>query len=27
MQDVFLYAQKPFDRSWQGPLIFFENLC
>jgi len=25
MQDVFLYAQKPFDRSWHGPLIFEEN--
>ena len=25
MQDVFLYAQKPLDLSWQGPLIFFEN--
>jgi len=19
--------QKPLDRSWQGPIIFFENFC
>jgi hypothetical protein len=25
VQDVFLYAQKPFEFFWQGPLIFSEN--
>jgi len=25
MQDVFLYAQKPLDRSWQGPLNFLRK--